>query len=513
MANDYYIVTRGPRSRQRSRADIVTAEMNAIEDGFDKLPSQNDLAGASHLLAVEASTSAANVYVLTSTHQITALKTGAKRLCFIGNTNTGASTVNVDDTGVKDIRSAIGGALVGGELPANWPAELVYNGTHWRLLNSAKALTVSVVLSSSLSPQNYQRNVAISDLTLPTATGGSSPYVYAVTGLPTGLAFAAGTRVLSGTPTLIGTSTVTYTVTDSNGLIFTYQFSIRIVATLIILPDPIDRTLTAGTHYTFTVASATGGTSPYVHSVQDLPAGIVFDEQTRELSGTPSVPDVYTIILSVVDSGTPQQTAQQTFDLTVRSASALSLQVIADRAFEPGAGITPFTLPAASGGVPPYVYIVTGLGEGLTFDENTLEVSGTPNDTGNRVVTLRVEDGVGSHVERQFTITIQPQGFRYIGVSTDDSISATDIRNGEQHGLTAQELTLPTWGGDRRIWLAQPEDSDDFTAISLAGLGNSISDFTKQTYKRTISSIEYEIWVGDDAQGDVIAGDIIEVRP
>ena len=515
MANDYYTVKRGPRSRQRSRADVVTAELNSIEDGFDGLPSRNVLAGSAHLLAVETAASAADVYVLLSEHPITSLLTGQTTRFFVTNTNTGGCTVNVDGTGVKDLTNADGTALVANSIVAGRLAEIVYNGAQWRLLNSAKASTVSIALSSALAPQNYQRNVAISALTLPAATGGTAPYTYAATGLPTGLLFALLTRIVSGTPTAIGTSNVTYTVTDANGNSFAYQFQIRVVESPIQLAAPAARTLTVGSAYTFTLPAAMSGTSPYAYTLGNLPDGLAFDEETREVSGSPESDQVglHTVSYAAADSGTPQQTIAQDFVLTIRSASALSLGAVNDLTFEPGSSITPFTLPAANGGVPTYTYIVTGLGEGLIFNPATREVSGTPNTEGERQVTYRVEDVTGSQVERQFVITIQPFGNRYIAVSEDQTISATDLQAGNSYGSTEQSLTLPEWVGNRYIVIAQPSSEADLTSISLAGLGNSISDFDKQSYTRTIDTIDYEIWVSTEVQGDVIAGEIIEVRP
>ena len=174
------------------------------------------------------------------------------------------------------------------------------------------------------------------------------------------------------------------------------------------------------------------GTSPYSYAVSGLPPGLAFDPESRELAGVPTESGVFNPAYSVSDSGTIEQTASQSFELTVRSASALAVQDVPDMVFEPNAQITPFTLPAASGGVSPYIYIVTGLGEGLNFNDDSREISGTPTTTGVRFVTYRAEDQEGIQVDSDFTITIEVEGRRYITVVEDeDSINATDIQSGK----------------------------------------------------------------------------------
>ncbi len=77
--------------------------------------------------------------------------------------------------------------------------------------------------------QTYNAGAAITALTLPEATGGIAPLAYSIS--PTvgtvvpGLAFASGTRVLSGTPTTeAGAVALTYTVRDANGNTDTLTF-------------------------------------------------------------------------------------------------------------------------------------------------------------------------------------------------------------------------------------------------------------------------------------------------
>ena len=70
-----------------------------------------------------------------------------------------------------------------------------------------------------------------SGIQLPVAVNGTPPYTYAATGLPTGLAFGAATRRITGTPTAThATREVSYTATDSetpaNTITRTFQFPV-----------------------------------------------------------------------------------------------------------------------------------------------------------------------------------------------------------------------------------------------------------------------------------------------
>ena len=513
MANDFYQVQRRPSERTRAKSGIVSAELDSIQEGFEQLPSKNQLAGNVQLVTEETAESATNVYILKGFYPITDLLKGTEVVFFCQNTNTAESTANVDGTGEKDIKAINGDSLVGSEIVAGRPVKMMYNGTHFRLLNSAKTITVGIVLSSALTPRNFAINDAITAFILPTASGGSSPYTYEVSGLPTGLLFTESSREVSGTPSALGSSTVTYTITDSNALEFNFQFVINVVPTLLTLPDPTDRTLKVGSSYTFNLPEAAGGTSPYTYLVEDLPSGLLFDSESREISGSPLESAVYEVTYIVTDSASTAQSTSQEFTLTVRSATTLALADLPDREFVPDQEITPFTLPAATGGVQPYSYIVTGLGEGFSFDEDTRVVSGTPSTIGVRQATFRVVDAQNTEVDEEFEISVDVPGRRYIAVHGDRNLTATDLQSGNSYLASEQELEIPGFTGERYIAIAQPEDNEDLTSISLAGLGNSISDFEKMSYTRTIDSFTYSVWVSRDLQGDVISGEILEVRP
>ncbi len=87
--------------------------------------------------------------------------------------------------------------------------------TYTLTVTRAAALALSFG-GETIDAQTYTANTAIPNLTLPVATGGTAPYSYALSDVPSALAFAAATRVLSGTPDAeLAATTYTYTATDS----------------------------------------------------------------------------------------------------------------------------------------------------------------------------------------------------------------------------------------------------------------------------------------------------------
>lgn len=83
-----------------------------------------------------ASTGSSNAYVVTLTPAITAYVAGQSFTFLPNHSNTGAATVNVNGVGSKTIQY-LGKALVSGEILANVPATIVYDGTQFQLVNHA----------------------------------------------------------------------------------------------------------------------------------------------------------------------------------------------------------------------------------------------------------------------------------------------------------------------------------------------------------------------------------------
>ena len=177
--------------------------------------------------------------------------------------------------------------------------------------------------SVTIADQRYTQNMSIAALTLPVATGGTTPLTYSLSpALPAGLRFNQRTRVIAGTPTVTqAATTYTYTVTDAASATATLSFTLTVMA-----PPALSfgAATIADQHYTkdgaiaaLTLPAATGGLAPRTYSLNPaLPAGLRFDPHTRVLEGTPTVTQAATTYTYTVTDAA-NATATLSFTLTV----------------------------------------------------------------------------------------------------------------------------------------------------------------------------------------------------
>ena len=172
----------------------------------------------------------------------------------------------------------------------------------------------------------YTVNRAIDPpVTLPTATGGTAPYTYTLTGpsdgpLPAGLRFDTTTRDLSGTPTTAGVTTLTYTATDANSSTVSVTFTVT-VNEAVALTGPGPQVYTVGTAVNVILPEATGGTAPIRYTLLGvLPNGLTLNTLTRVLSGTPTMATAAAVNLIYGASDANGSSASVTFTVTVNVA-------------------------------------------------------------------------------------------------------------------------------------------------------------------------------------------------
>jgi len=255
-----------------------------------------------------------------------------------------------------------------------------------------------------------------------TVAGGTAPYSYAVTGgsLANGLSLDPNTGVISGMPGALSTTNATITVTDSAETPNTDHATFYSTVNAFGIPSPLFVNGTVGTPFSFQIPAA-GGVAPYTYSAVSLPAGLSLDTTTGAISGTPTIVNgsfITTITATDSTSGTPLTAlASLTFNnqpavLTI--TSPLTANGVRNGFFSYSVQV--------SGGSGPYTYAATGLPAGLSINQGSGQISGTPTAAGSSNVELTVTDNHGASVEATLVVNVASFGIT-------SSLTATAARN------------------------------------------------------------------------------------
>jgi large repetitive protein len=229
---------------------------------------------------------------------------------------------------------------------------------------------------------------------------GNGTLTWSATGLPSdGLSLAAGTGIVSGTPTSKATFSLTVTVSDSFGQ------SSAPTAFALAVNNPAAPTITTtqaqvtaasgtvGTAYSLTFHDA--GTGALTWSAIGLPAdGLSFNSSTGVVSGTPTSKQSVAFTLTVSDTF-GQSTAATPFALTVNNPAA------------PVISTTPAQVPSATVNVA-YNFTFQGKGfgtlawsttpalsDGLSINSSTGKLTGTPTTATTLAFGVSLTDALG----------------------------------------------------------------------------------------------------------------------
>lgn len=194
-------------------------------------------------------------------------------------------------------------AMISGRLLARNGAVVLDSNT----ANVCGVCTPIIVMPASLP----NATVGVPYNQMLTASGGSGIYTYAVSAgaLPAGLTLSAATGLISGIPLSIGSSSLTISVTDSEGCVAFVDFVIIVTPagcpTISLLPVALPM-FTVGVPYSATI-TASGGTSPYTFSIVSgsLPPGISLSPTgpaSATLGGTPTVAGNYQFVILATDA-------------------------------------------------------------------------------------------------------------------------------------------------------------------------------------------------------------------
>jgi Putative Ig domain len=172
--------------------------------------------------------------------------------------------------------------------------------------SDTQSYSLSVVEPLKVTAGSTVGEVGVAFQLTPQAAGGKNRYTWSLRGtLPAGLTFDSTTGAISGNPTTAGPSNATLVLSDASGLTQTVTLNFSVVNRLEIMRASL-RAATVGKRYAV-VLHSTGGVRPRTWRILGgrsgvLPAGMVLNKRTGQMSGTPRQAGVYRLRVQVSDA-------------------------------------------------------------------------------------------------------------------------------------------------------------------------------------------------------------------
>ncbi|RRB07464.1 CotH kinase family protein [Larkinella rosea] len=158
-------------------------------------------------------------------------------------------------------------------------------------------------VAPAISPLSATINSGF-ETTLPVFTD-TDPLTYNLTGLPNGLGFAADTRLISGSPSVSGTFSLTYSANDgqstTSAFISLVVSNTGVTNTAPEAPVVAPLSATVNTAFSTTLPVFTDS-DPLTYSISTLPGGLSFTSGSRLLAGTPTVSGTFSLTYAAEDN-------------------------------------------------------------------------------------------------------------------------------------------------------------------------------------------------------------------
>lgn len=244
--------------------------------------------------------------------------------------------------------------------------------------------------------------VALAYSAAPTISGGATPYGYSAVGLPAGVSINTTNGVIWGTPTAAGSSSITVTVTDSNGFTASVTQDLVIASNIgaAVFPPTIPDG-TVGTVYSGSFGTTGGGAGLIYTVLPGLPAGLIFDASSGAISGTPTAAGMAVFTVTATDAN--GLVNSQTYEVTIAPRPILLPTAL--NVGEVGVAYGQQVIPTGGNGV--FSYGLVDAPDGIAISATGL-ISGTPMLAGTFNVILTVSDTAGAHTSERIALVIAP---------------------------------------------------------------------------------------------------------
>ncbi len=234
------------------------------------------------------------------------------------------------------------------------------------------------------------------------AQGGSPPYRWFAEGLPEGLEMRSREAEIYGHPQETGAYEINISVEDSEGQIYAQLYLLEIydrALTFQMVEYPAARVDEA---YDLQVQVA-GGRLPYAWRAEGLPPGLLIEEESGRIWGSPTQRGRFNTTL-FVETADGQQAGDE-FEFLVEAKRLL----LTLRDLPPAREGEPYHYRIEmEGGIAPLSYGAQGLPDGMNLNPETGQIDGSPEGYGEIFVDLWVESGDGQRVEQRFLLSITP---------------------------------------------------------------------------------------------------------
>ncbi|QDK77247.1 hypothetical protein EXU85_01010 [Spirosoma sp. KCTC 42546] len=234
-------------------------------------------------------------------------------------------------------------------------------------------------------------------------------------------------------------------------------------------PVLVNQVGNVGVPFTYTIPAFTDPESQSLtYVITGAPGDLTVDNATRLISGTPTTTGISTVTVVVTDPGSLSATG--TFTITINTNQPPVAPSIANQTATVGTAFS-FTVPAFTDPESQSLtYAISGVGNGLSANNNTRIINGTPTASSVQMVTVVASDPTGQTATATFSLSVSatPAGLIQITEYMYASINEGGSGVGEFVELTNvgnAPIDLTGWSFDDNS--RQP---GSFTGVSAFGV-------------------------------------------